>query len=701
MPDDLAAGITASTGSVPVNEPLRARRHGYEHQDAEAALREQVRLAGLRAHISAALVSGESLPAVLQLCTEALVKNLDVAFARIWTLNEPENTLELQASAGLYTHLNGRHGRVRVGDFKIGRIAQSAQPLLTNDVPHDPNISDPEWARKEGMVAFAGYPMILDGRVLGVMAAFARHALSETVLDELAFVADGIAQWIRRKRAEDSLRESEQRFRIVADAAPVLIWMSGPAKLRTYFNKGWLDFVGRTMEQELGNGWTENIHPDDFDRCMHTYTTSFDARRPFGMEYRLRHHSGQYRWILGRGVPRFGADETFEGYIGSCVDIHDGKEAADSVRQAGERLHFMAESMPQKIFTARSNGDVDYLNRLWLEFTGLSFEQIRNWGWTQFIHPDDVEENVRRWRRAVDTGEPFQFEHRFRRADGVYRWHLSRAHAMRDAQGKSIMWIGSSTDIDDQKQAEQMLEKRVEERTASVRQLSLRLLTLQDEEHRSISRELHDSIGQHLASAKMGIERLQQLKSFGNEIELLSDLSATLTHCMSETRTISYLLHPPLIDELGFPAAARWYVQGFSERSGIKVNLELASDSGRLPRTVELPLFRVLQASLSNVHRHAQSPSVDVRFDVNAAEARLEVRDYGRGISHVLLERFNATGAGSGIGLAGMRERMRELEGRLEIESDSNGTVVRAVIPISAIANAEIFETAAGNSSVE
>ena len=121
-----------------------------------------------------------------------------------------------------------------------------------------------------------------------------------------------------RKRAEEALRESEERFRTMANSAPVMIWMSGPDKLCTWFNEQWLAFVGRTMEQELGNGWAENVHPEDFDRCLQTYTTNFDAREPFSMEYRLRRHDGQWRWILDNGVPRYDSHNNFAGYIGSC-----------------------------------------------------------------------------------------------------------------------------------------------------------------------------------------------------------------------------------------------------------------------------------------------------------------------------------------------------------------------------------------------
>ena len=144
-----------------------------------------------------------------------------------------------------------------------------------------------------------------------------------------------------------------------------------------------------------------------------------------------------------------------------------------------------------------------------------------------------------------------------------------------------------------------------------------------------------------------------------------------------------------MIDELGFAAAARWYAEGFAERSGIKVNANLSNQSHRLPRTDELPLFRILQASLSNVHRHAESPLVDIRFSINAGEAKLEVKDYGKGIDPELLGRLNHSGAGSGIGLAGMRERLRELGGRLEIESDKAGTLIRAVIPATAPTDAK------------
>jgi PAS domain S-box-containing protein len=143
-------------------------------------------------------------------------------------------------------------------------------------------------------------------------------------------------QAVARKRAELALRESEARFRLMTDAAPVMVWMSGPDKLCTFFNKNWLDFTGRPMQCELGEGWSEGVHPDDLQRCLSTYVRAFDVRQAFRMEYRLRRFDGEYRWILDTGVPMLQSDGAFEGYIGSCVDITDQKQAEEKLRTAHE-----------------------------------------------------------------------------------------------------------------------------------------------------------------------------------------------------------------------------------------------------------------------------------------------------------------------------------------------------------------------------
>ncbi len=224
------------------------------------------------------------------------------------------------------------------------------------------------------------------------------------------------------------------------------------------------------------------------------------------------------------------------------------------------------------------------------------------------------------------------------------------------------------------------LESLVEQRTVALRQLSSRLLTLQDGERRRIARELHDSLGQYLTALKLNVDLMQQAPGHP---ELLPEIEQLVQQCISEVRTLSYLLHPPTIDAAGFASAASWFVDGFAQRSGIKVSLDVPSGVSRLSEAVEIALFRVLQEALTNVHRHSGASQAHVSVSTHAEEVVLEVRDDGRGISEEQLANFHTTGAGMGVGLAGIRERAWELGGKLGLVSDGNGTSVRVAIPVT------------------
>jgi signal transduction histidine kinase len=215
----------------------------------------------------------------------------------------------------------------------------------------------------------------------------------------------------------------------------------------------------------------------------------------------------------------------------------------------------------------------------------------------------------------------------------------------------------------------------------SSRRLSVRVLQLQDEERRKFSRELHDSLGQLLSLAKMHISVLLEKNPHD---ELLKEIDKLLTESVSETRTISHLLHPPLLDEVGLASAARWFVEGFAKRSGVEVTTDIPDEPGRLPRPAELVLFRVLQESLTNIHRHSKSLRAEVSLRSTPANVILQVRDYGKGMPREMLANFLSTGTEVGVGLAGMRERVREQGGRFDIQSDKNGTTITVTIPIVA-----------------
>jgi two-component system, NarL family, sensor kinase len=231
------------------------------------------------------------------------------------------------------------------------------------------------------------------------------------------------------------------------------------------------------------------------------------------------------------------------------------------------------------------------------------------------------------------------------------------------------------------------LELLVLQRTIALQNLSQRLLKVQDEERRRVARDLHDTTGQTLTALKMSLAVLEK-KLAQNQCTsgVLSEIDALADQALQEIRTTSYLLHPPLLDEAGFTSAAQWYVDGFAKRSGIKIRLDLATEPDRLPIAIEIALFRVLQESLTNVHRHSRASEVSISFQHQTETVMLEIRDCGRGIPMDLLNRLRDASSEMGVGLAGMRERLNELNGKLEIESDAHGTSLRAIVPMPLIA---------------
>jgi signal transduction histidine kinase len=228
------------------------------------------------------------------------------------------------------------------------------------------------------------------------------------------------------------------------------------------------------------------------------------------------------------------------------------------------------------------------------------------------------------------------------------------------------------------RRSHEKLERQVAERTAALRQLSSSLMRSQDEERRRIARELHDSLGQYLAGLSM---ELYQLAETGDR-QFLSDARKTLDTCISETRTLSHLLHPPLLDEVGLTSAVQWYVEGFVVRSGIEVELEVIKIP-RLPRHIETTIFRVLQEALTNIHRHSGAKKAKVSLSYCPSKIMLDVIDHGKGMPQAHFDRFQSSGTAGGVGLAGIRERISEISGELQVTSSSQGTQVRVAVPLN------------------
>ncbi|PYJ17848.1 MAG: hypothetical protein DME96_04570 [Verrucomicrobia bacterium] len=256
--------------------------------------------------------------------------------------------------------------------------------------------------------------------------------------------------------SEAGLRESEERFRVVADSSPVLIWMSGLDKLCTFFNKVWLEFTGRTVEQEMGNGWAEGVHPDDFQSCLKTYVEAFDAREPFVMQYRLRRHDGEYRWISDTGVPRYDAQRNFAGYIGSCVDVTELISKEEALRDSEERMSLAADAAGLIVWTWDVRRDEVWLSDKDRAFFGFSQREKLNADRVRsIVHSEDRQFVRQLVENSLRTREEIEAEYRVVLPDGKVRWVTRRGRVEFDGNGEPTCERGVLLDITERKQAEE------------------------------------------------------------------------------------------------------------------------------------------------------------------------------------------------------------------------------------------------------
>jgi PAS domain S-box-containing protein len=378
-----------------------------------------------------------------------------------------------------------------------------------------------------------------------------------------------------------------------------------------------------------------------------------------------------------------------KGIVISFRDDTKRRETEEALQQSERIYHAIGESIDYGVWICNADGRNIYASSSFLNLIGVSQMEYSESGWASVLHPEDAQATIDAWEKCVRDGTFWQREHRFKRPDGGWHYILSRGTPIRDPYGNIQYWAGINLDIQQWKEAEVVLEARVAKRTEELlkarndlRGLSVRLLKAQDEERRRIARELHDGVGQLLAAMTMSVPKLLAEKANLSEdtVKVAEEIESLIAEAMRDIRTMSYLLHPPLLDEIGLAPALQWYLGGFSERSSISVHLDMAPDLGKLPRDVELSLFRIVQECLTNIHRHSGSTTADVSLYRTHQEVVLEVRDEGNGIPPEVTEKLSS-GDSFGLGIRGMRERLRQFGGRLDVESDADGTLVTAALP--------------------
>jgi PAS domain S-box-containing protein len=384
-------------------------------------------------------------------------------------------------------------------------------------------------------------------------------------------------------------------------------------------------------------------------------------------------------------------------------DVTDRKFTENGLREKQDLLRAAFAQTYSFLAILSNEGTVVEANRAALEGTGFRREEVigsKLWDvWWRSLPEEQViaKTSVATAVKGLAVREECQYALR----DGTIRFADRTLNPVQSETGEVVMIVCSGLDITEHRQLRSMLEDRVRERTREleaknlelvtqadvVRELSARLLQIQDEERRRIARELHDSVGQMLAAVSMNMAHVHhEAAALGPDArKALADNAELLEQLSSEIRTISHLLHPPLLDEVGLQSALQWYIDGFSDRSKIQVDLELPDDFGRLPRNLEITLFRVVQECLTNIHRHSGSSTAAIRVARSQNEVRLEVRDAGKGLP-AEAQTSLSSGKLSGVGLRGMHERLRQMGGHLDVQSNGSGTLILATLPIEVIA---------------
>ena len=355
-------------------------------------------------------------------------------------------------------------------------------------------------------------------------------------------------------------------------------------------------------------------------------------------------------------------------------DITQQKQAERALRESEERFRAIVETTPECVKLVAPDGTLLHMNSSGLTMVGADCaDAVVGKSVYDLIEPKD-RDRFRAFNERICRGEKGSLEFDIVGLRGERRHMETHAAPLRNPDG-TVVQLAVSRDITMRKQAEEAVKEK---------ELSARLLKLQDEERRRIARELHDGVGQLLAAMSMNASRLDGEKSnlSPDAARCAEENSKLIEQVSADIRTMSYLFHPPLLDEMGLDSALKWYIDGFTERSKIAAALELPADWERLPQDYELCLFRIAQECLTNIHRHSGGSTARLRLLRSPGEIKLEVSDDGKGLDHETQSKI-ASGETVGVGLRGMRERVRQLGGNLEIRSNGHGTIVTATVPIA------------------
>jgi PAS domain S-box-containing protein len=332
-------------------------------------------------------------------------------------------------------------------------------PVIVDDFAAETRFEPSRLQRDLGVVSALVVQIRASGRQfggIGVHSRTARH-FSGDAAHFLQALANVIGAAAERARHEEEVRDSEARFRELADTTPALMWMTDPEGDVTFVNEGWLRFTGRELQEDLGDTFGLSAHAEDRDDLLLRWRDAFARRTEFRFEYRLMHRSGEHRWVLEVGIPRFAAGE-FAGYVGTATDIHERKQMEDALRRSEASFRDLADSAPVMIWTTDERGLVTFVNAGWLAYTGTTLQEELGETWAFGVHPDDAPSVVSTWYKVLDRRELWEREYRLRAEGGEYRW-ISERGVPRYEDGRFVGYVGTAIDIHERK----LMESRLRE----------------------------------------------------------------------------------------------------------------------------------------------------------------------------------------------------------------------------------------------
>ena len=504
------------------------------------------------------------------------------------------------------------------------------------------------------------------------------------------------------KRKERAVGESEARYRAMFDATSVGVSECDSTTGRLLrINERFGHILGYTTAEIVGKTFLELSHPEgppgDWDNSFRLVRGDTPLLE---IEKRLIRKNGTSVWThISINLVRDVAGHPLRA-VAIILDISDRKRTEEALSESEVRFRMLADNISQFAWIADATGWIFWYNRRWYEYSGQTFEDMQGWGWEKIHHPDYLDHVQTNWRRSHATGEPWEDTFPLRDKDGIYRWFLSRAMPIRDAEGKITRWFGTNTEITELRETQAALrqsegrlqsmfsqvEQVVEERTSELLQVqkSLRLLTTElnlaeQRERKRLASEMHDSLAQWLVICCLNLGRMQQIDLSPKVSQIVKETEQILDKALDYSRTLMTELSPPVLQEHGFPAGLTWLGEQM-QRHGLTVKVDVANMADlMLPDDCTVLLFQSVRELLMNALKHAESKEVAIRLFEIDGDLCIEVRDEGAGFDLAA----STPSMSSKFGLLSIRERMKALGGRFDLTSSPDaGTTATLVLPL-------------------